>query len=82
MNWYLEVLRKYAVFSGRSHRTEYWMFVLFNFIISFVLGIIDGAVGLAGEGVGLLGGLYGLAVLIPSLAVAVPPCPGKLNGPR
>ena len=28
MNWYLEVLRKYAVFSGRARRMEYWMFLL------------------------------------------------------
>ena len=32
MNWYFEVLKKYAVFSGRARRKEYWMFVLFNFI--------------------------------------------------
>ncbi|MCP3963253.1 MAG: DUF805 domain-containing protein [bacterium] len=74
MNWYVEVLKKYAVFSGRAHRTEYWMFVLFNFIISFVLGFVDGLTGMmisAEGGVGLLGTLYGLAVLVPSIAVAV-----------
>jgi hypothetical protein len=31
MNWYLEALKKYAEFSGRSRRKEYWFFVLFNF---------------------------------------------------
>ena len=30
MNWYLQVLQKYAVFSGRARRMEYWMFVLSN----------------------------------------------------
>lgn len=67
MNWYLEVLKKYAVFSGRARRTEYWMFVLFNVIIAVVLGIIEVIVG----GPGVLGALYSLAVLIPSIAVAV-----------
>ncbi len=72
MNWYLAVLKKYAEFSGRSRRKEYWMFVLFNMIILLVLGFIDGAAGLAGEmGVGPLYSLYGLAVLIPSIAVGV-----------
>lgn len=45
MNWYLEVLKKYAVFSGRARRKEYWMFFLFNTIIGFVLGLIEGIAG-------------------------------------
>jgi uncharacterized membrane protein YhaH (DUF805 family) len=71
MNWYLEVLKKYAVFNGRSRRKEYWFFFLFNIIISLVLGFIDGIVGTSSGGIGLLGGLYVLAVLIPGIGVAV-----------
>ncbi len=67
MNWYLEVLKKYAVFSGRAQRKEYWMFLLFNLIITFVLYLIEGLVG----GPGIVGGLYSLAVLIPGIAVGV-----------
>ncbi len=67
MNWYLEVLKKYAVFEGRSRRKEYWMFFLFNFIISFVLGFVEGLVG----GPGILYLIYALAVFIPGLAVTV-----------
>ncbi len=67
MNWYLTVLRKYAVFSGRACREEYWMFVLFNVIITFVLCGIELLVG----GPGVVGALYSLAVLIPSIAVTV-----------
>ena len=63
MNWYLEVLKKYAVFGGRARRQEYWYFLLFNLVISIVLSVIDGVVGT----MGLLGGIYGLAVLIPAL---------------
>lgn len=37
MFWYLEVLRKYAEFSGRARRKEYWMFHLVNFIVFFLL---------------------------------------------
>lgn len=71
MHWYLDVLKKYAVFSGRARRMEYWMFALINFVITIVLAIIDGMVGLGGESYGVLSGLYTLAVLIPSLAVSV-----------
>jgi uncharacterized membrane protein YhaH (DUF805 family) len=67
LSWYLEALKKYAVFGGRSRRMEYWYFVLFNIIVSIVLGAIDALLGT----LGLLSGLYGLAILIPSLAVTV-----------
>ncbi|MHC4458274.1 MAG: DUF805 domain-containing protein [Planctomycetota bacterium] len=67
MNWYLEVLKKYAVFSGRARRKEYWMFFLFNIIIAFVLGLIEGLVGSQG----IVAMLYFLAVLIPGIAVSV-----------
>ncbi|SUQ40661.1 Inner membrane protein YhaI [Clostridium neonatale] len=41
MTWYIEVLKKYADFNGRARRKEYWMFVLFNAIISIILNVID-----------------------------------------
>ena len=70
MNWYLEVLRKYAVFDGRARRTEFWLFVLFNGLIVFVLSFIEAIVGITPiAGVSILGSLYSLAVFIPSLAV-------------
>lgn len=72
-NWYIEVLKKYAVFNGRARRKEYWYFVLFSFIISIILMVIDNVAGSfsAEAGTGLLGGIYTLAVLIPGIAVAV-----------
>ncbi len=66
MNWYLAVLKKFAEFSGRARRKEYWMFVLINLIISLVLTGLDVALN-----IGLLSGLYSLAILVPSLAVGV-----------
>ena len=73
MDWYLTVLKKYAIFTGRARRKEYWYFALFNFLIALVLGFIDGMLGLVvkDSGFGLLGGLYSLAVFVPSLAVSV-----------
>ena len=75
MNWYLEVLQKYAVFSGRARRKEYWLFFLFNILISMGLFVIEILAGvgskLLGVGVSLMGLLYALAVLVPGLAVTV-----------
>ena len=73
MNWYLDVLRKYAVFRGRARRREYWLFFLVSTIIFVGLSIIDVATGTFSPsvGIGLLGGLYSLATLIPGIAVTV-----------
>ncbi len=69
MNYYLEVLKKYAVFSGRASRAEYWYFALFSSIIATVLGIIGAMV--IGEHGMIFWMVYALAVFIPSLAVSV-----------
>jgi len=61
---------KYAVFEGRAQRKEYWMFVLFNFIIVVILGFIEGLLH-TDLTVNVLSGIYSLAVLIPSIAVGV-----------
>ena len=73
MSWYLEALKKYAVFGGRSRRKEYWFFVLFNIIVAMVLTAIDFLLGTfsASANVGLLSGIYSLAVLIPTIAVSI-----------
>ena len=71
MNWYLAVLKKYAVFSGRARRSEYWYFFLFSMIASVILTILDTVLGLNSSGNGVLSGIYSLAVLIPSIAVGV-----------
>jgi uncharacterized membrane protein YhaH (DUF805 family) len=73
MNWYLTVLKKYAVFSGRARRKEYWMFFLFNVIFTILATVLDNLLGTAIEdlGYGFFYIVYALAVLVPSLAVAV-----------
>ncbi|MBT8420273.1 MAG: DUF805 domain-containing protein [Gammaproteobacteria bacterium] len=77
MNWYLEVLKKYAVFTGRARRREYWYFFLSNTIIVAALFFVDLLMGTTyvdadvDVTVGLLSGIYMLLVLIPILAVSV-----------
>ena len=71
MNWFMTVLRKYAVFEGRARRREYWFFVLFYILISVVLAVVDRMLGTYDEtyGMGALGALFCLGLLIPSIAV-------------
>ena len=73
MNWYLDVLKKYAVFSGRARRKEYWMFVLFNVVFAVAAIILDNLLGLVFKdiGYGPIYLLYVLATLIPGIAVSV-----------
>jgi uncharacterized membrane protein YhaH (DUF805 family) len=81
MNWYLAVMKKYADFSGRARRKEYWMFALFNMIFLIVIAILDNVLGTTfkmetGYGsqalpYGWLYMIYALAIIIPGLAVCV-----------
>ena len=65
MQYWIGCWKKYATFSGRASRKEYWMFFLFNFLFAFGLQIVDAVLGTEG----VLGGLYALAALLPSWAV-------------
>lgn len=78
MQWFiLAITKKYADFSSRSRRTEFWMFFLFNIIISIGLSVILGLLGSVDPTgtIALLGsaviGLVSLALLIPGIAVTV-----------
>lgn len=65
---------KYATFSGRAPRSEFWWFVLFTVLVNFALGVVDRAIfGIAPDGqpVSILGALFSLAVLLPTIAVGV-----------
>ncbi len=67
MEWYIGVLKQYAVFTGRAHRQEFWMFVLINFGIIIGLSILAKIISI----LGILGILYNLAVLLPSIGVGI-----------
>ena len=68
-----DALKKYAVFTGRASRKEFWLFILFVIIASIVAMIIDTGIGAFDEeaGMGPVGGLVTLTLLIPSIAVSV-----------
>ncbi|ALV34321.1 DUF805 domain-containing protein [Streptomyces sp. CdTB01] len=69
MSWFIEALKKYAEFSGRSRRKEYWMFALFVGIIDVILAIIP--IASKTPALFALLGIFYLAILVPSLAVGV-----------
>jgi len=74
MQWFTDVIKKYAVFNGRARRKEFWMFTLFSVIISIILSIIDRAIGTtygANDSSGVLQSIYGLAILLPTIGVAI-----------
>lgn len=68
-----QALKRYADFTGRSDRPEYWLFFLFVILVAFGFGILNVVLsGASGQPNGLVMGLYGifiLAIIIPSLAV-------------
>ena len=70
-----DALKKYAVFSGRARRKEYWLFMLLYFIAMVVAGLFDDLV--VGERVafdstmGVFSWIVFLGLLIPSIAVSV-----------
>jgi len=74
IGYWLGCYRKYATFSGRARRAEYWWFTLFNVIsyaVLLTLGLlIDYLTEGNGIGPGLLIFVYLIGVLLPSLAVA------------
>ena len=67
MNWFVDVIKKYAVFTGRARRKEYWMFVLFYLLIYIGLFVIEMLVGSPG----ILVLIFALGLLVPSLAVTI-----------
>ena len=80
MDSYKASLSKYADFSGRARRKEFWTFTLINLVIIVVLLILAQMLGAgnathsASPGAIVLFivlGLFDLAILIPSLAITV-----------
>ena len=68
---YVAVMKKYADFTGRARRREYWLFVLMNMIIA---AIISSPISMGSEAAtifSIISGLYSLAIIIPTLAVLV-----------
>lgn len=66
MNWYFKAFRKYAVFTGRANRKEYWFFMLFNAILMVFFEKIETFLN-----TDIFSLVYALIVIIPALALSV-----------
>lgn len=72
MNAYLDAMRHYATFTGRTSRAGFWLYTLFYFIIMVIAGVVDNAVlGYDVQGGGPISGIAGLVHLVPGIAIAV-----------
>jgi uncharacterized membrane protein YhaH (DUF805 family) len=69
------LLNKYATFSGRARRSEYWWWYLFVTLVYVIGGILDRAIGLTYSDLTIGGGWIATIALIvffiPNLAVSV-----------
>ena len=73
MEWATLPLKKYADFTGRARRKEYWSFVLLYVVIFALASLIDRFAGLRGM-VGPYGpftALVLLALVVPAVAVGI-----------
>lgn len=69
LDYYLNALKfKYADFNGRARRSEFWYYVLCNYIVIFLLALVASAIGEGGFVIVLI---YGLAIIVPSFAMVV-----------
>lgn len=73
LGYWLGCFRKYATFSGRARRAEYWWYTLFTTILyaAFIgIGVaIDGATDGSGVAPGVVIFVFIVGVFLPSLAV-------------
>lgn len=65
MEHFIDAFKKYADFSGRATRTQYWMFILIYMIIYTVLSVIDAALQSM-----VLALIYAVVMLVPSISIA------------
>ncbi|NQZ89814.1 MAG: DUF805 domain-containing protein [Colwellia sp.] len=61
MEYFIGALKKYADFTGRARRKEYWMFVLIYTVINIVLAVL---------GLDIISIIFGLALFVPSISIA------------
>lgn len=81
MDWMMMPLYRYAEFSGRSRRKEYWMFVLMQWLVAAAVGLLaiflystistDSLVTVVLKPVLVLAGLFALVCFIPGIALTV-----------
>ena len=66
---------KYAIFSGRASRSEFWWFFLFGILGGIIAAIIDVMIfGYSIEVTGPIGWIFTIVIFLPSFAVGARRC--------
>ena len=69
INNFIDILKnRYAVFSGRARRTEYWQYVAVWYVIYMILSVVDMLLYKM-LGFMILSWLFCVATIVPTLAV-------------
>ena len=66
MGTYFKAWSQFAVFEGKSKRSEYWSFVLINIALVFILNIIGFSIGWT-----FLSSLFVVLTIIPNISVSI-----------
>ena len=67
----LFTLKKYADFTGRASRSEFWYFFFFVILANAVARVVDALIGARGYLPGPVSALVALLLVVPQIAVAV-----------
>lgn len=67
MNWYIEAFKQFNNFTGRSHRTAFWSFMLVHLLLTAIIIGVE----IATDNPGWLDLIYSLFTLLPFLALVV-----------
>ena len=72
-NYYIEGFKRYVDFTSRSSRKQYWYFLLWDTIVSMVIGIVSAIVF---SGMGTIWSTpliwaYDLIIIIPSISLGI-----------
>lgn len=77
MKYFFLAFRKWNDINGRANLREFWFFVLFSLIFSFLIGIVDGMLiyisgeEIADDSLGILSIIYSILIFIPNITITV-----------
>ena len=67
MNWYLDAFKQFNNFTGRSHRTAFWYFMLVHLLLTAIIIGVE----IATDNPGWLDLIYSIITLLPFVALVV-----------
>ena len=77
MKYFFLAFKKWNDINGRANLREFWFFVLFSLIFSFLIGFVDGMLiyisgeEIADDSLGILSIIYSILIFIPNITITV-----------